>query len=292
MRQLFVARCRRTTFEYLITIKILIKRQMEKVRNNNSSRICGGLIIIGVGLVFLLRNFGYYIPDWIFSWHTLLIVIGFLIGYKRNFNGSGWIIMILVGLFFTAREIIGFDISKYYFPLVFIVIGLALLFKPKRSDIDRSNGCKARWKSRMKRKYAAMGDLNIPGDDANIDAENNKYVGVDRNDIIESISFFSGNQHKVHSKNFKGGDVVAVFGGADINLTQSDFEGIVKIDIVAVFGGVKLVVPPGWEVRSEVAAIFGGIDDKRTLGVPAVEPRKILIIEGVALFGGVDIRNF
>lgn len=264
---------------------------MEKLRNNNSSRICGGLIIIGVGLVFLLRNFGYYIPDWIFSWHILLIIIGFLIGYKRNFNGPGWVIMILIGLFFTAREIMDFDASKYYFPLVFILIGLALLFRPKRSEIDRNNRCKARWKSRMKRKYAAMGDLNIPGDGVNDDLDD-KRADADRNDVIESVSVFAGNQHKVHSKNFKGGDVVAVFGGADINLTQADFEGVVKMDIVAVFGGVKLVVPPGWEVRSEVAAIFGGIDDKRTFGVAAVEPRKILIIEGVALFGGVEIRNF
>lgn len=261
---------------------------MEKVRNNNSSRICGGLIIIGVGLVFLLRNFGYYIPEWIFSWHILLVIIGLLIGYKRNFNGPGWIIMILVGLFFTARAIVDFDISKYYFPLLFVVIGLVLLFKPKRSDMDRSHRCKARWKGRMRRKYAAMGAINIPGDDI----ENDKYAGLDKNDFIDSVSVFGGNHHKIYSKNFKGGDVIAVFGGSDINLTQADFEGVVKLDIVAIFGGVKIVIPPGWEVKSEVTAIFGGTDDKRTLGVPAVEPRKVLIIEGVAMFGGVDIRNF
>ena len=144
----------------------------------------------------------------------------------------------------------------------------------------------------MKRKYAAMGDLNIPGDDADVYNENDKYAGIDKNDIIDSVSIFGGNHHKVYSKNFKGGDVVAVFGGSDINLTQADFEGVVKLDIVAIFGGVKIIIPPGWEVKSEVTAIFGGIDDKRTLGVAAVEPRKVLIIEGVALFGGVDIRNF
>lgn len=265
---------------------------MEEVRNNNSSRIYGGLIIIGVGLVFLLRNFGYYVPDWIFSWHTLLIIIGLLIGYKRNFNGGGWIIMVLIGVFFTIREIVDFDISKYYFPLIFILLGLMLLLKPKKSDIDRGKRCKARWKSRMRRKYETMGDLNIPGDDVDDSMGNDKYAGIDKNDIVESVSVFGGNHRQVYSKNFKGGEVVAVFGGSDINLTQADFEGVIRMDVVAVFGGVKIVVPPGWEVRSEVTAIFGGLDDRRTLGVPAVEPRKILIIEGVAMFGGVDIRNF
>lgn len=266
---------------------------MEKIRNNNnSSRICGGLIIIGVGLVFLLKNMGYYIPDWIFSWHILLIIIGLLIGYKRNFNGPGWIIMILIGVFFTVREIIDFDITKYYFPMIFIVIGLVLLLKPKGSDFDRGNRCKGRWKARMKRKYAAMGELNIPGGDSVSELEDDAKLASDKNDILDSVSVFGGNHHKIYSKNFKGGDVVAVFGGSDINLTQADFEGVVKLDIVAIFGGVKIVIPPGWEVKSEVTAIFGGIDDKRTLGVPAAEPRKVLIIEGVAMFGGVDIRNF
>lgn len=259
-----------------------------EVRSNNTNRICGGLIIIGVGLVFLLRNFGVYIPDWIFSWHILLIIIGLLIGYKRNFNGPGWIILILVGAFFTAKAVIGFDIAKYYFPMIFIALGLLLLFKPKRSAFDRDRRCKARWKRRMRRKYANMGDFTMPGEDQN----NPEVAPVDKNDILDSISIFGGNQHKVYSRNFKGGDVIAVFGGADINLTQADFDGVIKLDVVAVFGGVKLVVPAGWEVKSEVTAIFGGLDDKRTLGVVETEPRKVLIIEGVAMFGGVEIRNF
>lgn len=261
---------------------------MEKIRDNNSSRICGGLIIIGVGLVFLLRNFGVYIPEWVISWPILLIIVGFLIGYKRNFNGPGWIILVLVGVFFTARAITGFDISKYYFALIFIVVGLMLIFKPKRSAMGRDRRCKARWRGRMKRKYAEMGGLNMPGDEE----EWNKYASADKNDIIDSVNFFGGSHQKIYSQNFKGGDVIAVFGGADINLTQADFEGVIKLDVVAIFGGVKIIIPSGWEVKSEVTAIFGGIDDKRTLGVAAVEPRKVLIIEGVAMFGGVDIRNF
>lgn len=260
------------------------------LKQNNSSRICGGLIIIGVGLVFLLKNLGYHVPEWLISWPILLIIVGLLIGYKRNFNGPGWIIMILLGIFFMARTIIDFDISKYYLPMVFIILGLVLLLKPKRSALDRDRRCKARWKSRMKRKYAAMGNLNIPGDDAE---SGGKYEGVvEKNDILESINFFGGSHQKVYSQKFKGGEVIAVFGGADINLMQADFEGVIKLDVVAIFGGVKIIIPPGWEVKSEVTAIFGGIDDKRTLGVAASEPRKVLIIEGVAIFGGVDIRNF
>ncbi|MNT98375.1 hypothetical protein D3C72_2409480 [compost metagenome] len=59
------------------------------------------------------------------------------------------------------------------------------------------------------------------------------------------------------------------------------------------FGGVKIIVPPSWEVKSDVVAIFGGLDDKRSIGpMNNTEPRKILKIEGVTIFGGVEIRNY
>jgi hypothetical protein len=64
------------------------------------------------------------------------------------------------------------------------------------------------------------------------------------------------------------------------------------LDVVAIFGGVKIIIPPTWEVKSEVTAIFGGLDDKRALMPYNGEERKIVIIKGIALFGGVDIRNF
>ena len=63
------------------------------------------------------------------------------------------------------------------------------------------------------------------------------------------------------------------------------------INITAIFGGVKIIVPPGWQIKQEVTAIFGGFDDKRKMR--AVEDLdKVLIITGVALFGGVDIRSY
>ena len=116
---------------------------------------------------------------------------------------------------------------------------------------------------------------------------------VEDNDILDSVNVFGGSHQKIFSKNFQGGDVIAIFGGCDINLIKADFNDTITLDVVAIFGGCKIIVPPGWEVKSEVTAIFGGVDDKRSVGPTSNEgPRKILIVKGVALFGGVDIRNF
>ena len=77
-----------------------------------------------------------------------------------------------------------------------------------------------------------------------------------------------------------------------MNLSQADFHETIVIEVVAIFGGVKIIIPPNWEVKSEVVAIFGGMDDKRAVTPFGDTPKKIIIIKGVALFGGVNIRNF
>ncbi|WEK20758.1 MAG: DUF5668 domain-containing protein [Candidatus Pedobacter colombiensis] len=251
-------------------------------KSSSSSRICSGLIILVIGLVFLLRNFGLYIPDWIFTWPMLLIVIGLLIGFKRNFNGIGWLIMVLVGGSFIAGDIWGHEVSKYYFAGALIIAGLYLIFKPK-STYYRDRRFDKRWERKFGQRFNPEPLEQEP---------NATYSNIDKNDILDSVSVFGGSHQHIHSKNFKGGDAIAIFGGCDVNLTQADFEGTIELDVVALFGGVKIIVPPSWEVKSEVVAIFGGLDDKRSVGPVSAEPRKIVKIQGVTIFGGVEIRNF
>ena len=256
---------------------------MEKITNSNTSgRVWSGMVLLLVGLVFFLDNMGVSIPDWVISWHTLLILIGLIVGYKRNFDGGGWLIMVLIGGFFTLEDIADYDLSKYYFAIAFIILGLFLIFKPKRKKY------KAKWKTEWDTKSADFDSLNNPNE------QTSEYIynPDDKHDVLESVNVFAGSHQNIYSKNFKGGEVIAVFGGCDLNLTQTDFEGSIVIEVVAVFGGVKIIVPPAWEVKSELTAVFGGVDDKRALGPSNDHLKKILIINGLALFGGVEIRNF
>jgi len=255
---------------------------MDKFTNNNSSRVWTGVVIMVIGLVLFLRNQGLDIPGWIISWPMLLIVIGLLVGYKRNFSGGGWLVMILVGGFFTLGKITDYSFSKYYFSVAFIALGLFLIFKPKAI-------CKKKTKTIWDKAPNDFVDLNS----SEHAGEGFVKTDTEDDDILDSVNVFGGSQQRIFSKKFKGGDVIAIFGGCDINLTQADFNDIITLDVVAIFGGCKIIVPPGWEVKSEVTAIFGGMDDKRAVGPLSTDgPRKILIVKGVALFGGVDIRNF
>ena len=56
-------------------------------------------------------------------------------------------------------------------------------------------------------------------------------------------------------------------------------------------GGTKIIVPAHWEVRSEITAIFAGFEDKRQQPA-ALNPQKVLILEGTSIFGGIELKNY
>ena len=112
-----------------------------------------------------------------------------------------------------------------------------------------------------------------------------------KGDVLDVASVFASTRKVVISKNFKGGEIVSVFAGTEINLSQADFTGPVKIEAVAVFGGMKLIVPANWEIRSETAVIVGGIEDNREPAA-VTHPDKVVILEGVVIFGGIEINSY
>lgn len=261
---------------------------------NHSGKVWAGLFIIGVGTMLLLRNVGLDFPDWVFRWHTLLIVLGLFIGLKHRFQHAGWLVMVLIGTYFTLDHALnlGINFNRVTLPLLLVIMGIFLILKPK-SNYSRHRAWRRRG-NRWQRKYgnwqfeqnpeAPQGTpFQAPGT-----AEN----AFNSNDYLDSVNVFGGSHQTVYSKNFRGGEIVAIFGGCDLNLSQADFENTIEIDITAIFGGCKIIVPPGWQVKSEVTAIFGGIDDKRSVQPLPEGQTKLLIIRGLAMFGGVDIRNF
>lgn len=265
-------------------------KNFNKYSNNNDvvanqkGKVLAGLIIIVIGSLLLLDNVGLNLPGWLWNWSNILIVIGLFIGVKHNFRHSGWFIMVLIGSFFTLKEIYGHEINfgKVVFPSMLVVLGLFILFKPKSNYRH-----KAKWrKFNEPEPFTGYNKADAPGD---FSTEQQK---TSSNDYLESVNVFGGSHQTIYSKNFKGGEIVAAFGGCDVNLTQADFEGEITIDVTAIFGGAKIIVPAGWDVKSEVTAIFGGLDDKRSVQPATDGKNKLLVIRGIALFGGVDIRNY
>ncbi|RZK63635.1 MAG: hypothetical protein EOO95_13020, partial [Pedobacter sp.] len=77
---------------------------------------------------------GLDIPHWILSWHTIMLGAGLWLGYRKNYQGSSWLALTVIGAIFTLKHIVVFDfeISRITAALAFIGVGLYLILKPKR----------------------------------------------------------------------------------------------------------------------------------------------------------------
>jgi predicted membrane protein len=282
-----------------------------RIRRNHGGRVLIPLGLVSVGSVLLAHQLGMPVPDWLFSWQVLLIAIGIFSGLAHAFRGPGWLIMILIGTFFLMDQLIpGLDIHRFIWPAVIIVVGLIMLIRPKKPHWMENEWHQKweqrdlkRWQRRRQRRgYPGMGSFPGSSPDSNTDTNTGTSTGTNSGmgyssksfsseDFIDATTILGGIHKNILSKNFKGGDITIFMGGAEINLSQADIQGTASLDITQIMGGTKIIVPPHWEIRSQLTSVFGNIEDKRT-NIGNTDPNKILIIDGSSVFGGIEIRNY
>lgn len=224
-----------------------------------------GVLVIAAGLLLLARNTGFLDPAVsrvIFSWEMLLIAIGVINIFWRQSFWSG-VILIGIGGFFLLVNFYHMPFSTWqlFLPALIILVGLKMIFGPSRLE-------KGMFKQPMF----------------------NQTVGNE--DFFEDIAIFGGGERKVVTPNFKGGRMVAMFGGSKIDLTHCNIAPGDRpgIEVVHIFGGSGLLVPSDWNVKVEVFNIFGGYVDKRIAS--QVDYNKTIVIKGITIFGGGEVKSF
>ncbi len=231
--------------------------------NSRMKKVVFGIIIVVVGLLLLASNFGElprYLRNIIFSWQMLLIAIG-LINLASRESKSVGLILIAVGSFFLLPDIFvfSFDFVELFWPILLIVVGVSIIMFGGRA---------LRWRNRHKTSTIDSGFLDV-------------------------VTIFGGTEKRIANQVFKGGDIVNIFGGTEIDLTQAILnEGTNVLEITCVFGGISLVVPADWNVRWEVASIFGGFADKRHIIKTSADDNKVLVVKGSGIFYGGEIKSY
>lgn len=270
-------------------------------QNKGKGRKWAGLILLVIGLIFLFRSVGIYLPDWILGWPIIFIFGGLYISANSNFKSPWGLLFIFIGLLMVAGNIFdGFHAHDFIAPLCFFGAGLYLILGRRKRNA-RYREQQFTWDKRVpEQKDEVISEAEVIDETkASQEPNNNFYSGQystpydSVEDFIDAVSIFGSVKKNLFSKNFKGGEIVTIMGGAEINLSQAELKGPVVIEITQIFGGTKLIVPPQWKISSDLAALFGGIEDKRPL-VPAgsIDDSKVLIIKGTSIFGGIDIRSF
>lgn len=240
-------------------------------RNNKACKKQDGLPVIGfffigLGVVFMLDRLGLIPYEWrsiIISWQALLIFIGTINIFRSHARFPG-LILILVGAAFLIPDIIPipFETKQLIWPLILIIVGAAILLKARQ----------------FKTPHVFSHD------------EESQVVS----EKIDEVAIFGGGKRVITTQNLKGGNITAIFGGLEIDLSDAEIqEDVIVLEVAAIFGGATIIVKSDWDVQVQVSSILGGFSDKRKVYKnDNREGAKRLIIKGAAIFGGGEVKSF
>jgi len=223
--------------------------------------VTGGIFIL-IGLAFLLDHLGIISIDNLWRFWPLLLVLTGVINFVSQRRTWGALLM-FAGALLQLNEL---GITHFgwaaLWPMTLIAFGVFVMWGSMQ------------WSSKPSTSKSAGGDP--------------------RTTLNEAV-VFGGLERRMTSPDFQGGDITAIFGGVELDLTEAQMQADeATLAITAIFGGVEIRVPPTWQVAFRGAPIFGGVEDKtRTSRVvdPASPNLKTLIITGAVIFGGLEIKN-
>ncbi|MET0566864.1 MAG: DUF5668 domain-containing protein [Acidimicrobiia bacterium] len=216
----------------------------------NWGRLFFGLLIVAMGTVLLLDNAGVLDAGEIFS--------------------TWWPAIVLLA------GILTFAANPRHWPVALIITAVGLAFLLSNLDIiDLGNFI-------IPAAIILVGLLVLFGRGLGAKTE--------AGDRVNSFNVFSGSEIASHSKEFQGGNISAVFGGAEVDLRDTVPAPGAELDVFAAFGGVDITVPQGWNVVTRGLPLFGGIENATAKeAVSADAPT--LAVNATVLFGGLEIKH-
>ncbi len=223
----------------------------------------GGLIVL-VGILLLLDNFRIIrFHDLLDYWPVGLIVFGVARIIEARSTSSyiwgGMLALFGALLLLDNLNFLNFEFNLLW-PLLIIGFGVSMLVR----TMDR------------KRVLAAGPDSA---------GASNPSLGM--------WAIFSGFKRRIDTQDFQGGEIVAVFGGVQIDLRHAGISGDrAVIDVNALFGGVDIRVPETWSVVMRGVGIFGAFEDKTLHPKPDANVKTPeLVITGCGMFAGIKTDN-
>jgi predicted membrane protein len=218
--------------------------------------ILGGLLIL-FGLLFLLDNLGYMDARAMLRfWPLILVGLGVwkVMQPREDGQRAFGVALVAIGIFLQIQLLVADLEFRHIWPVLLIGLGGLLV-----------------WKAIGRRP---RGPVTASA------AE------------LHELAFMGGGNRIISNPDFRGGDITAVMGGLEIDLRKAGITGeAAVIDVFALWGGIELRVPEDWAVDVQATAILGAFENKARGSAGEGMPGKRLVVRGLALMGGVEIKN-
>ncbi|MGJ7450411.1 LiaF transmembrane domain-containing protein [Aquipuribacter sp. MA13-6] len=184
-------------------------------------------------------------------WPLAVVALGAVGAVSQRRLGLGPVVVIGIGVVLLVDRLVETDVDVYLWPLLAVAVGVYLLLSVGRRRPT---------------------DPSSPGGDS-------------------TFALFGGSETRSRSPHFQHANVAAVMGGATLDLREARVDPGARVDALAVFGGVDVIVPAGTRVALHGLPVFGGYEDKTVAdgGLPADAP--VLDVSATAIFGAVEVKN-
>lgn len=225
--------------------------------------IIWGVAIIALGVIFGGNALGLFNINIFFDgWWTLFIIVPSIISLITEKEKFSSFITLLVGviLLLAARGVFSYDVAwKVILAMILIAAGIGIIMK----GIFRKNN----------------------------DKEIEKRIRNLENDKImdSQMAIFSGSDRVYNGEVFSGANLVAVFGGVDIDLKNAKFNKDTVIKAFCLFGGIDIKVPEDVQVKIKSGFIFGGASDERKGN--SNKGKYTIYIDAAGGFGGISVSD-
>lgn len=223
---------------------------------NKISKYIWGIVLIIIGIIIGINSLGIASINIFFKgWWTLFIIVPCFIGLfdRKEFSGNAIGLVIGIALLLGVRDIVRFDIiAKLIIPFILVAIGLSIVFSEKiKSGVTE------------------------------------KVKSVRTNDLESIVATFASQNVNKSNEEFKGANLDSVFGGIDLDLRGANLDNETVIKASAIFGGIDIMLPQDVNVKVKSTPIFGGVSNKV---INKNENQKVIYIEALCLFGGIEIK--
>lgn len=256
-------------------------------RPRGIGRFVAGAILILLGVVYALDSFGVWNAGDIGRfWPLILIGVGITRLFSSRFapqRTAGFILIGLGAIFLLRTLHVVYFHARDVWPFILLLIGGGLVWQAlsRRSPVFLSGSGQGPAENVLEHAREGLASARASRSGAR-----------EAGSVLNEFAFMGGGDRVVRAQDFRGGDVTAILGGFGIDLRGAAIAGdSATIDVFTLWGGVDFKVPEDWNVAVSGTPILGVFTNSARAVRQGDAAAKTLVIKGVAIMGGVEVKN-